>query len=176
MNESRLTGKYRTKETLSCISISVMSVVFFIVVKHIAFTHLRFLSNMVIVSLGNNRHYSDSRYEILAKIVILSEIISSITLYTNNVLLGTIWFVWTCKTLYEHLIYFSFLTALYIDGQNFLLPKNLLMIWCNNFATTFRAIVNIRPVSGLHLKFSYLICCEYYNNENETNQVKDNTF
>ena len=54
------------------------------------------------------------------------------------------------------------------------------MIGCNNFPldTTLRTIVNIRPVSGLHLKFLYLICCEHCGNENEndTNQVRDNIF
>ena len=83
MNESEFAGNHRTNETLSCISISVMSIVFFIVVKHMAFMHLRFLSNMLIVSLGNNRHYSNARYELFTKIVILSEIISSTRLYTN---------------------------------------------------------------------------------------------
>ena len=133
--------------------------------------------------------------------MILSEIISSIRPCTNYFhtkftltwrILGTIWFVFICRTWYEvsvlwfesswieHLIYFSLLKALYMDGQNFLLPQNLLMIWRNNFPlhTTVRAIVNIRPVSGLHFKFLYLICCEHYDNENEndTNQVRYNIF
>ena len=84
------------------------------------------------------------------------------------------------KALRLNILYISLFKALHMDGQNFLFPQNLLMIWCNNFPldTTLRTIVNIRPVSGLHLKFLHLICYEHYGNENEndTNQVRDNIF